>query len=161
MIIIAIDPGVAGGIAGYDSNSNNPVFSFGFSTMTESDIVAEIKSIREREPQCVAVIEELQRFSPAPAAKMAVYAASYGVLKGALLALGFRIHTVRSQRWQSDLALGKKGEMKSPEWKRKLKERAQQLFPGHKMTLQSADALLILEWARIKMKTGMEMNEGV
>jgi hypothetical protein len=129
--------------------------------MTQSDIVSELKTLREREPQCVAVIEELQRFSPAPAAKMAVYAESYGVIKGALLALGFRIHTVRSQRWQADLALGKKGDMKQPEWKRKLKERAQQLFPGHKMTLQSADALLILEWARVKMKGGLEIQEAV
>jgi hypothetical protein len=41
--------------------------------------------------------------------------------------------------------------MKPHEWKRKLKEEAQRLFPNMDVTLKTADALLILEYA-IRMR---------
>jgi hypothetical protein len=149
MILIAIDPGKKGGVAGYDPNSKNPLFSFGLENMTENDIIAEFRAIKDRDFGHVAVMEELQPFSRSPAAHVAVYARSYGVIKGALMTLGFRLHTVRSQKWQKALSVGrKKDSANDREWKNKLKAKAQELFPNQEITLQTADAFLILEWAR-------------
>lgn len=61
-----------------------------------------------------------------------------------------RVVMITPQKWQKVLSLGNaKG--KTPkaraDWKRKLKQRAQQLYPGLSVTLKTADALLILEAA--------------
>lgn len=170
--IIAIDPGVHGGVAVYDEAATKPFSAFGFDGMSQADIIAEFSVIRQRAGEVVAVLEEIERFMPAmPGASISVYAESYGVLKGALMALGYRLETVRARKWQSGLGLAperrqktnggtpvfktlKNGTVKpvmekdGPEWKRTLRARAQQLYPGIAATLQNADALLILEWAR-------------
>ena len=66
-----------------------------------------------------------------------------------------RVVQVTPQKWQKLLSLGvKKGKDSRAKtiWKNKLKSRAQQLFPGVAVTLKTADALLILEAARILEK---------
>lgn len=147
--IIAIDPGVAGGYAVYYPECVEPHVTEGFSTMTPREIIDEFKAIRQGTGgELIAVMEDIQRFSPMPAARMAEYAMSFGVLKGALMALDFRVELVRAQKWQKELSIGSKGDTAQGKWKRKLKAKAQELFPGVNVTLQTADALLILEWAK-------------
>ena len=54
---------------------------------------------------------------------------------------------VRPQTWQKDFGLGTASRCASKsEWKNKLKAEAQRRFPHLGVTLQTADALLILEW---------------
>lgn len=169
--ILAVDPGASGGAAVWVEGHS--VYTFGFATMTQMDIISKFRMVKEAKGECVAVLEDIQRFSQQPAAMMSVYAESYGVIKGALMTLGYRIIIVRSQKWQKALALfpvkypkmakckktgnlipviGKNGqpkmEKKASEWKRTLKARAQELFPNLETTMQNADALLILEYAR-------------
>jgi len=55
---------------------------------------------------------------------------------------------VRPQEWQKTIGIGKKGkEMSSAEWKRKLRDEAQRRHPELKATLQTADAILLLDHA--------------
>ena len=70
----------------------------------------------------------------------------FGFLKGCLMSLGFRVVLVRPQRWQKQLSLGSKKEH-GKAWKNHLKANAQRLFPNAEITLKTADALLLLEYA--------------
>ncbi len=79
---------------------------------------------------------------------MAIYAGNWGFIRGVLTALGYRIVLVGPKAWQKALSLGTATGMSKTEWKNKLKNRAEQLYPGIKVTLTTADALLILEAAR-------------
>lgn len=112
-----------------------------------------------------------------PASTMAVYASNWGYIKGAVSALGIRLELVRPQEWQKGLGLVKarktnvqrstsnaelSTEEKSTaasrsaakrEWKNRLKGEAQRLFPGVVVTLETADALLMLEWATKKVSS--------
>lgn len=72
----------------------------------------------------------------------------YGFLKGVVLSLGLNLRLVTPQTWQKALDLGGKGKLSTTQWKNRLKARAQQEFPDVKVTLWSADALLILLYAR-------------
>jgi hypothetical protein len=75
----------------------------------------------------------------------------YGVIRGALIALGWRIIEVTPQAWQKHFSLGTKASCASPgEWKNKLKAEAQRRFPDQDVTLKTADALLILDYAVAK-----------
>jgi len=60
-----------------------------------------------------------------------------------------RVELVRPQKWQKALGLGSaSGCASKTEWKNKLKAAAQRLYPHLKPTLATADALLILDFAR-------------
>lgn len=66
----------------------------------------------------------------------------YREILGMLIALGLRVEDIRPQAWQKALGIpplaGKPG----------LKRKAEQLFPGGKVTNWNADALLLAEYGR-------------
>lgn len=98
----------------------------------------------------VAYLEDLVKYTGRnmPSSSMATYASNWGIIKGILTALRYRIVLVPPKKWQAALGLGSKGISTTTAWKNKLKQRAEQLFPNIKVTLATADALLILEAAR-------------
>jgi hypothetical protein len=86
-----------------------------------------------------------------PSSRIAVLFECYGMMVGYLMARGIRnrLVTVTPQDWQRFIRdeLGiKRGEMKHAEWKRHLTEYAKEKFKGEKVTGQTADARLILDW---------------
>lgn len=77
----------------------------------------------------------------------------FGHLEMALLSCHIPVVEVTPQKWQKALQLGNKGKRTETQWKTKLKERAEQLFPEvGKITKATSDALLILEYARLMEK---------
>jgi len=73
---------------------------------------------------------------------------SYGELLCALAASRISFELVSPGKWQAALGMRRqKGEAKAS-YKRRLRAKAQELFPGIRVTLGTADALLIAEWAR-------------
>ena len=66
----------------------------------------------------------------------------------ALICHNVPIEEVRPQVWQKALAIPPCGDKTRTEHKRLLKEKAQMLFPNLKITLATADALLIAEFCR-------------
>ena len=74
-----------------------------------------------------------------------------GVLKGTIQTMGMRLELVRPQVWQKAFSLGTASACASKTiWKNKLKAEAQRRFPHLEVTLKTADALLILEYALMK-----------
>lgn len=148
-VIIAIDPGVAGGVA---------VSAFGKTVChpmpdTEGDRLELIRSVKAAADlegaACLCVLEEVNGFvgKAQPGSAMFKFGEGYGFLKGAVQALGIRLVLVRPQTWQKGFGLGTASRCASKsEWKNKLKAEAQRRFPDLKVTLKTADALLILEW---------------
>ena len=66
----------------------------------------------------------------------------------ALYALGVKTVKVTPQKWQKYYSntLGKSTGLSKNEWKNKLKGLAQQMFPHLKVTLNTADAILIANY---------------
>ena len=150
-IIIAIVPGVSGGIA---------VTAFGKTVchpmpVTEGDrleLIRDLKRTADLEgADCLCVLEEVNGFvgKAQPGSAMFKFGEGYGFLKGVVQALGIRLVLVRPQVWQKVFGLGTASRCASKsEWKNKLKAEAQRRFPDLTVTLQTADALLILDWVR-------------
>ncbi len=75
--------------------------------------------------------------------------ASYVQLRAMLVAAGIPFEVVTPQRWQKALGIRSKEKGETPtSWKNELKAKAQQLFPQEKITLATADSLLLLEYCR-------------
>jgi hypothetical protein len=81
-----------------------------------------------------------------PASSIARLAQNFGILYGAAVAMGWRIHRVKPQAWQAAHSLGKKKDH-GKGWKAHLRARAAELFPTVDVTLATADALLIYDAA--------------
>lgn len=88
-----------------------------------------------------------------PGSAMFKFGCNYGLIRMALTAAGIPFEEVVPRTWQKALGIPprKKTETKT-QWKNRLKQKAQQLFPGAKVTLATADALLIAEHCQRKCR---------
>lgn len=148
--LIAVDPGKSGGIAIWPEGAHFPT-AFAMPE-TDGDLVLELRTLKDASTaEPVAFIEQVTGFRPGrkqPGSHMFTFGENYGFIRAVLQTLGFRIELVRPQQWQRALALGTSSGLEPRDWKNKLKTKAQQLYPSCKVTLKTADALLLLEYAR-------------
>jgi hypothetical protein len=152
--LLAIDPGGAGGLAWCDAASGGTVTARampdteGGLLMILRDIVAEAGN-----PAMVAAFVEqvggyVRTEGGQPGSAMFKFGRGFGFLLGACAGMGIPVDLVPPQRWQRGIATGVRAGLSKPDWKRKLKAQAERLFPGLRVTLATADALVMLEWAR-------------
>ena len=144
--ILAVDPGVGGGIAGYHP----------YQSQIECCKMPDgVSSIWDAIPSGggVAYVEDVPKYCGGKIASSstAVLFRNFGRVEGLLTALGWRVILVPPKEWQARLNLGGRKSVDSqPAWKRKLKEEAERRFPNSSVTLATADALLILDYAMEK-----------
>ncbi len=95
-------------------------------------------------------IEKVPKFVSklTPSSSVATLHENYGIIQGLAYSLCYALHRVEPKIWQDPLGLGgKRSCATGPEWKRKLKTKAQELYPHLDVTLKNCDALLILHYA--------------
>ena len=143
-VILGIDPGAAGGICLYQDGG---ITTFKMPE-TYADIYDFLEGITEQclPGEVVAILEDVGHGMPGQSSKAtAVFARHNGHLEMALYALGIPTTKVTPQKWQKFFfnSLGKSKDYEKREWKNKLKGLAQQMFPGTKVTLATADSILL------------------
>lgn len=145
MKLVGIDPGQSGGIAYQDNEGGVHLMPM---METEGDIKdALFKLTFSGNP--VVFMERAPSAMPGKVSGLAKLNANAGFIRGVLMARGVRLEIIQPKKWQEPLNLGTRSACKDDnEWKRKLKAKAQQLFPHTDgITLKTADALLILNYA--------------
>ena len=154
VVYVGVDPGASGGLAaicnGYVEVVDMPE--------TERDVWQWINGkswiFGDRSFACVEQVSGFVGGGGQPGSAMFKFGQSYGMLRAFLIACHIPFDQVTPQRWQKALGCGNRarGESKT-DWKRRLKAKAQQLFPEASVTQANADALLIAEYCR-RLKTG-------
>jgi hypothetical protein len=143
--IVAIDPGASGGIAWRRDGGEVQCASM---QKTEGDVLQFLRGFNHDD--YTFYLEEVGGYvgKAQPGSAMFTFGRNTGFLIGAIMALGFRLEMVRPQVWQKRLGIGTSRTCASKsEWKNKLKSVAQRKFPNASVTLATADALLILDYA--------------
>ena len=146
MNILAIDPGKGGGIAVFYNNGADARKMPG----TLKELADTARALGSADMPSVCYLEAVPKFCGhnRPAASIFTLAESYGAAQGVLASIGIRTVLVRPQDWQKGLNLGKRKDCKNDHaWKAKLKAEAQRRFPALTVTLATADALLLLDYA--------------
>ena len=142
MNIIGIDPGKDGGLA-IISSDRRYIQAFSFTNLSEKEIYGLI--VRETFDPCRAFLEKVGAMRGQGVTSMFTFGQGYGFLRACLYATGTPFEDVPPQTWQKGVGLGGlKGDR--PDRKRQLKAGAERLFPQIKVTLSTADALLIAEY---------------
>jgi crossover junction endodeoxyribonuclease RuvC len=149
-VILAVDPGASGGLAWCDPQGRvvcDPMPD------TDGELLAYLENIvtaADGAEHVTAHVERVGGFvgKAQPGSAMFRFGRGYGFLLGCLLALRVRTELVTPQRWQKALCCGTAAGLSRGDWKRKLRSQAERLFPAQRVTLATADALLLLEYAR-------------
>lgn len=144
-VYLGIDPGKSGGLAvlfGKEVNCTKM-------PDTEGDVLHWIRANASFDSVCV--IEKVSGYigEGQPGSTMFVFGQGYGGLRMALLACAIPFEEITPQRWQKAIMQSSRGKAETKtQWKNRCKARAQQIFPGVKVTLATADALLIALYCR-------------
>lgn len=153
--IIAIDPGSSGSIA--ISHTDGSVEAHALKD--KRDLCKHLIPFRSK--ACKAYVELVTGFIARPKAQegefkmeqsghlMFNFGKGAGYIEGALDMAGIPFELVFPKTWQKPLCMEKKGKSRTT-WKNELKERMQKIFPDNKVTLATADALGILNYALLK-----------
>lgn len=182
MIYIAYDPGSSGGFATYDTDTKQVTCRS--VPDTDTGIVEYMKSFQPQGlfdpskrihlmsekvggfiggrkkvvnvycPHCRNTVP-YETTEGDPGSTMFKFGDGNGFVRGVCLALGFGYDTIAPRSWQKIHNLYKPSGMSKTQWKNILKDRAQKLFPQLKVTLSTADALLILD-VMIRMRDGIK-----
>lgn len=158
-IYLGIDPGASGGLAeiGAVTHDGDRIVSM---PKTEGDVWSWFDGWKHIAPDSVAKpFAIIEQQIPRPTffkghasilKSTCLLYGSYMQLRGMLLAARIPFEAVIPQTWQKAFGLVKKKGESPTKWKNRLKAKAQQLFPSEKVTLATADALLIAEFCRRK-----------
>jgi hypothetical protein len=140
--LIAIDPGIAGGVVWTDRDGLIHAESMPDGMTAQAD---RLRSLAVELPGAVAVIEKVGCYMPGNAGPAtATFARHCGHLEAILYMLGIPTTAVAPGVWQRALGAFPK---EKPERKRAIRELMARVFPTLTVTLKTADALGILCWA--------------
>jgi len=144
--IIGIDPGKSGGIAMWDLGSQVVTCK-----MPEEDRLVELLRHWCFGHETHVFIEQIPKFAGTRqfaqrnifGASIATLYGNYKLCVGICLGLGLRPVCVVPLKWQNIVECRNFDRLEKGPWKNRLKDRAIRLFPDVRVTLATADALLI------------------
>ena len=149
---IGIDPGANGSIAGVRDGDCGVSLPLG--KMSERDKWLYLTELPEPCRVALEVVTPNRNSSNGGRAQgshsMFTFGQGYGFLRGIIVASGFPYHCVTPKAWQPAMGIRKVADEKPTDKKNRHKARAQQLFPGVKMTHAKADAMLLAAFAKLK-----------
>lgn len=155
MILLAIDPGAKGAYAVQSGTyPDDAVGVSGFSS--ESDFCERMQWLAQyasERGECITCyLEQVGGYvgQAQPGSAMFKFGRNFGFILGVCQALGMRIELVRPQAWQKCYPTKTSKTENGAQHKRELKDHAARLYPGKRVTLGNADALLILDYAKKK-----------
>lgn len=157
-IVIGIDPGKSGGIA-VISDAEVETHKMPATETDLLELLREYSGLKKSGLGVTWAIAFTEKVHAGPKmASSAAFKFGEGVasIRMACLALNIRLEYVTPQKWQKEFGLIVKGRglgQDDTSKKNRNKARAQELFPGIKMTHAIADALLIAEFGRRQQRT--------
>jgi crossover junction endodeoxyribonuclease RuvC len=158
MMILGIDPGAKGGMCLMDDDEK--ICHLMKTPETECDIKDQIRELaaiaRSDGHEVKALIEQVSAMPGQGVTSMFTFGRGYGFMRGVLISLAIPILEVHPKTWQKPLGVQPRNkEEKKKAFKNRLKAKAQQLFPGFKMTDAVCDAALIAKYGVMATKQGL------
>ena len=149
-IVVGIDPGEKGGLAVLRGAQ---LLTYKMPT-TYPDIFSLLSGIKAAysPANITCVMERVGTGIPGQSSKAtATFARHCGHLEMALYALGIPTEEVTPQKWQKAYSnsIGTAKGLTKTEWKNKLKGLAQRPYPTERVTLNTADAILLAHYGKM------------
>lgn len=155
-VCIGIDPGSSsGGLAVIYSYADSKVKleAYEFNKLTETEICEKLLLAKDcaKENYIFAIVEQVHSMPGQGVSSSFKFGHNYGLLRGMLLALKIPFDQATPQKWIKLYGMKKDKNENRTQWKKRLKEKAQQLFPDYKVRTNTADAILIANYCYHKL----------
>ena len=137
MIYLGVDPGKSGAIVAIWPGGS---IQHARNDWTERDVSEWLADVGS--DKCYATLEQVGAMPKQGVSSTFKFGQSFGFLRGLLIAHRVPFETVTPSKWQGFLGCRSKGD------KNVTKAKAQELFPDHKWTHRTADAVLLAEYGR-------------
>ena len=147
LVVVGIDPGASGGICVLVRGEHVSSFNTPDTVSDALDLFRDVdhgmgmgETLR-----IVAYMEKVGGYAGVnrPGSRMFNFGRGVGILETAVASAGIRLEFVTPGVWQKHFSINRKPDEKDNAFKNRLKAKAQQLHPKVKVTLKTADALLI------------------
>jgi hypothetical protein len=151
---IGIDPGASGSCVLISETGTTKEIRF--SKVTDKEVWRFLEDA-SYEYECFCTIEQVGAMPGQGVTSMFTFGMNVGKMHGLLIASGIPFEQKVPRSWQKALGITprfkpKKGESgteeSKPDFKKRLKQKAEQLFPNQKITLDTADGYLIAEYTK-------------
>ena len=143
-LTIGIDPGCGGGLCAL-WEGKEPIL---YPMMDDQELRDWCEELTQAQVESTLTVylEQVGGYigKPQPGSAMFNFGNGYGFIRGLLSANRIKTVLVRPQTWQKGIP-GLQG-VKGADRKRAMKEHASRLYPNSKITLKTADALLIADY---------------
>jgi len=146
-IIIGIDPGSESGAMAWNTFDTTGMSTLRFKDVTPKEFCLKIK---ELSPYFVTV-EKVHTFPMQGISSAGKFMENFGMIKGFLMALDIPYSEVTPQTWMKYYGLKREKEQSRTEWKKVLRQRAEELYPYTKIVTETADAILIAHYAKVQL----------
>jgi hypothetical protein len=145
---LGIDPGSASGcIAIITIIGGEAMYAtIEFSKYTTQEWFKELADF-SRDYPCIAVLEKVHGMPGMGVQSVTAFAKNVGHIEMALIALGIPFNEVTPQAWMKYYGMKREKDESKTDWKRRLREKLQRLIPDFKATNDTADAMLIANYA--------------
>lgn len=140
MNFLGVDPGCDGAAALIGSNGTL-IALLAFGSSTEADIARSVEEWT-RWGKVFGVLEEVHSMPGQGVSSTFKFGRAYGFIRGVLITAGIPFDDATPQKWQRELKCLTGGD------KNISKAKAQQLFPGVKVTNKTSDSVCIAEYCR-------------
>lgn len=144
---IGVDPGLSGGVAVLTEDATVHIL------LKTPDSEAELWEIFDEilpVPAVPVLLEKVHSRPGQSAVATFSFGQIYGFTRACLTAAELQFEDVQPKAWQKVFGLKKDKLEEYDEYKRRIRDLAQSLFPDVFVTLKTADALLIAEYCRRK-----------
>lgn len=149
LLFIGIDPGMSGGIAVLTRSGDVALLKPLSITVQELwDLLRPYRKRLNTPQRFCAVIEKVHAMPGRSSVSLFKLGAAFGGQRMALVGNRIPFEEVSPQKWQKFFGLKRERGKNQTAWKNQLKDLAKELFPDIKITLKTADALLIAEYNR-------------
>ena len=148
MIYLGCDPGPKTGAICWINSQATVCYTKRFMDITEKELSNQIEEIHAMSKNCVCVIEKVWPMKGQGLSSSGKFMENYGLIRGLMIANNIPFKLVAPRTWQKFYGMKKNpGETKTS-WKKRLRGRAQELFPTAEICTGTADAILIAQFAR-------------
>jgi Holliday junction resolvasome RuvABC endonuclease subunit len=147
-VSIGIDPGSSsGGISIIlEQDQDIDVMNYSIKNLTEKDIVDILKMFKSSDVK--VVLEKVHSMPGQGVSSSFTFGENFGFIKGIITALGVKYTLITPQSWMKYYGMKKDKDEAKSDWKKRLRQRAEMLYPDVKITADTADSLLIANYCR-------------
>lgn len=160
---IGVDPGATGAIV--ILTEGEPMRTLRFMNSTNKETHKFLNDIAFEYDQVFCILEAVHAMPGMAAGAMFNFGESYGFIQGVLVSTGIPYELVTPQSWMKHMRIPKRDIQRDPvtkkelpgsesktDYKRRLKQKAEELYPTIKITNDTADAILIADYCK-RLKT--------